>query len=250
MKRASALLCGAAALVLGGAAMAQGADPVPALAPAAPLPQDAPAPAPASPAVDEDNMADELNRRQQIQQTFTLQRMVDGKVIETEQRTVTYSRTDPLRTTESGLSAVDALAQKFDAEVLSKTEAFEEAKLDFVVADLNRDGKMTTEEYLRLVDTWKERGDDAASAEESARERQYRAFVEELEGSGETAPADGEANSRAKFVQMTSGAGVIARDDYHRAWLADFDAADANKDMMLRGEELMRFRALNRAEAL
>ncbi|MEQ1930431.1 MAG: hypothetical protein ABL957_07840 [Parvularculaceae bacterium] len=251
MKKTLAQLSGAAVLALASAALAQGTNPLP--APAAPLPADAPASladASAAPVVDQDNMADDLNRRQQIQQEFTFTRTVDGEVVETDQRSVTYSRSDPVRTTEQNLSAMDALAQKFDAEVLSKTEAFEEAKLDFVTADLNRDGKMTTEEYLRLVDTWNERGADAGSAEESARERQYRAFVEELEGSGESAPAGDEGVVAAKFNTLTAATGLIARDDYYRAWLAEFDSVDANRDKMLRGEELMKFRALNRGEAM
>lgn len=248
MKKTFALLSGAAALALGCAAAA--AEPSPLPAPAAALPSDAPAsPADAAtaPAVDEDNMADDLNRRQQIKQNFVLTREVDGKVVETEERSVTYSRSDPVRTTESNLSALDALKQKFDAEVLSKTEAFEEAKLDFTVADLNRDGKMTTDEYLKLVATWNDRADDGIDGETSARELQYQAFVAELDGAGEEAPAAAGGGAAAKFSTLTAGAGVIAKDDYYRAYLAEFDSVDANKDKMLRGEELMNFRALNRA---
>ncbi|NWG70953.1 MAG: hypothetical protein HXY23_04990 [Parvularculaceae bacterium] len=247
MRKTLAGLSGATALVLSGAAMAQ-TDIAPLPAPAPALPGDAAAPVAAAPVVDEDNMADELNKRQQLQQKFIFTRTVDGKVVETDEREVTYSRGDPIRTTESNVSAMDALAARFDAEVLTKTEAFEEAKLDFVVADLNRDGKLTVDEYLRLVATWRETADDAASPGESARERQYRAFIEELDGRDDAAPAS-DAALAEKFGRLTNMTGVIARDDYYRAWLAEFDSVDADKDMLLRGDELVRFRAMNRGEA-
>lgn len=249
MRKILANISGAAVLATCGAAFAQsGTGPLP--TPAAPLPAEAAPATPGVPVVDEDNMADDLNKRQQLQQKFIFTRTVDGAVVETAEREVVYSRGDPVRTTESDQSAVDALAQKFDAEVLTKTEAFEEAKIDFVVADINRDGKLTVDEYLRLVETWRDTEDDAATPGRSARERQYRAFIEELEGSGETPPANNDAALQEKFGKLTNMTGTIARDDYYRAYLAEFDSVDENKDMMLRGEELMRFRALNRGGSM
>ena len=213
MRKILANISGVAVLATCGAAFAQsGTGPLP--TPAAPLPAEAAPATPGIPVVGEDNMADDLNKRQQLQQKFIFTRTVDGAVVETAEREVVYSRGDPVRTTESNQSAVDALAQKFDAEVLTKTE------------------------------------DDAATPGESARERQYRAFIEELEGSGETPPANNDAALQEKFGKLTNMTGTIARDDYYRAYLAEFDSVDENKDMMLRGEELMRFRALNRGGSM
>jgi len=243
MRKILVPISGAAALALSSAALGQMEAVGPLPAPGSPLPAEA---APGVSVVDEDNIADDLNKRQQLQQKFIFTRTVDGAVVESVEREVTYSRGDPVRTTESNISAIDALAQKFDAEVLTKTEAFEEAKLDFVVADVNRDGKMTVDEYLRLVATWRDAEDDDVTPGESARERQYRAFIDELEGSGEPTPASDEAALRQKFNELTGMTGVIGHDDYYRAYLAEFDSVDANKDMLLRGDELMRFRALNR----
>jgi hypothetical protein len=141
MKKPMTVLCGAAALAtLAFAAAAQSteaplaAPPVP--VPPAAAPSDAPAAAvAAAPQVDEDNMADDLNKRQQLKQAFTFTRTVNGEVVETDTRSITYSRNDPIRTTETTVSPFDALKAKFDSELLSRTEAFREAKLDFTAAD-------------------------------------------------------------------------------------------------------------------
>lgn len=256
MKKPINWICGAVALTLAqglGAALAQGVEAGPLPGPVPALPADSPASiADAGPAViDADNMADDLNKRQQIQQSFVFTRTVNGEIAETEQRAVSYSRDDPVRTTESNLSTLDALQAKFDSEVLTRTEAFEEAKLDFVVADLDRDGKLIEPEYLRLVETWNETraASPASSAEESARERQYRAFVDQLEEDGAT-PAAGGADSKQKFAFMSGAATSIGREDYLREYLLEFDSMDADADMLLKGDELLKFRALNRGENL
>jgi hypothetical protein len=217
--------------------------------PAPALPSDGPASnadAPAGAVVDPDNMADSLNSRQQIRQSFTFTRTKNGEVIETKQETVTYSRSDPVLTTEAQLSPFDALKQRFDNEVLTRTEALEEARLDFVIADLDRDGRLTESEFLRLVATWRDRSGDGDAAE-SARERQYRSFIEQLEN--ETPVSDADA-ARTRYLTLAGSAPSISREDYVRDYLVDFDAMDADGDMMLRGDELIRFRALNRGREL
>lgn len=204
----------------------------------------------AAEAVDPDNMADQLNARQQIRQSFTFTRTVNGEVVETREESIEYSRSDPVRTTEARMSAFDALKAKFDREVLTRTEALEEARLDFVVADSDRDGKMTEAEFLNLVQTWRSEADAAPDDPDTARERQYRAFIEELDGAGTAGAADADANARRKFQFMAGAAQSVGREDYVREYLVDFDAMDANGDMILRGEELMKFRGLNRGDLL
>lgn len=204
-----------------------------------------------SAAVDPDNMADQLNSRQQVRQSFTFTRTVNGEVVETKTETIDYSRSDPVRSTEASTSAFDALKAKFDSEVLSRTEAFEEAKLDFVVADVDHDAKMTESEFLRLVQTWRDQAQDAPSSADSARERQYRAFINELDQTdGAHADQIEDAKARQKFKFMAGAAQSVGREDFIREYLVDFDAMDANGDMLLRGDELVKFRALNRGDSL
>ena len=197
-----------------------------------------------------DEIADLLNSRQQIMQSYTFTRTIDGEVVETGQRTLTYSRKDPVRETEAGDSPLDALKAAFDSEVLTRTEAFEEARLDFVIADQNRDVLMTTDEFAALIETWRETGAHAANApnEETARQRQYRAFVEELDPEG--AREDAETSAGQKFLSMAGASQTVSREDYLREYLLDFDSMDADGDGLLRGEELMLFRALNRGETV
>ncbi len=58
------------------------------------------------------------------------------------------------------------------------------------------------------------------------------------------------AYAKQKFAFMAGAAQTLSLEDYIREYLLDFDAMDVNDDMILTGEELMRFRALNRGETL
>ncbi|WDI31018.1 hypothetical protein PUV54_13750 [Hyphococcus flavus] len=200
--------------------------------------------------VDADNMADLLNSRQQLQQSFTLQRTVNGEVVETEKRTVTYSRDQPYRETEAGKTTVQRLKERYDREALTRTEAFEEAKLDFVIADANRDGAMTAQEFADLVNTW--RLNEARQAEapnnEIAQQRKYDAFLAEIDP--DTAEMQTKAYALEKFAFMAGAAETLSLQDFIRETMLDFDSMDADKDTILTGEELARFRALNRGETV
>ena len=197
-----------------------------------------------------DEMADLLNSRQQLKQTFTVTRTIDGKVTDTEQRTVVYSRDDPVRPTEAGESAAEAVKAAFDREVLTRTEAFEEAKLDFAFADKNRDGKLTEDEFVALALSWRDNAARQAEPtnKEETRQRQYDAFVDSLDP--EAAKAEHAEEARQRFSFMTGAAQTFSREDYIREYLLDFDSMDQNGDMMLKGEELMQFRALNSGAAM
>ncbi len=200
--------------------------------------------------VNPDEMADMLNSSQQLQQTFTLKRTINGEVVETDKRTVTFSRDMPYRETEAGQTTLERLKASFDGEALTRTEAFEEAKLDFIVADVDRNEAMTREEFATLVDGWRKNDARKADAptEEIARQRQYDAFLEELDPS--VAQQQTEAYAREKFAFMAGAAETMSLQDYVREYLLDFDSMDADEDTVLTGEELMRFRALNRGETL
>ncbi|HBS31740.1 MAG TPA: hypothetical protein DEA40_08360 [Parvularcula sp.] len=198
--------------------------------------------APAEPAVNPDEMADLLNSRQQIRQGVTLTRSVDGEVVETKTRTIIYSPDDPLRGSEAGLSPLEALQAEFDSEALTRKEAYEEAKLDFVVADLDRDGKMEESEFIFLVNGWQD-----ATVSGSGRGR----FVDPAAHADEaSARAEHESQARAKFAFLAGGAAAVSKKDYLREVLIDFDALDKNDDGILNGEELLYFRAANRGESI
>lgn len=220
-----------------------------ALAQTAGQPGQEPAGEPA-PEINPDEMADSLNARQQIQQSFTFTRTINGEVVETDKRTITYSRTDPIRPTEGGKTPLQELQEAFNKEVLTRTEAFEEARLDFITADVNRDGVMTADEFVGLVMTWRENDARvaAASDEETARQRQYRAFIEEIDPEG--AAMTIQQAARQKFDFMSGASDTMTREDYIREYLLDFDSMDHDNSMILRGDELMMFRALNRGETL
>lgn len=247
-------LAAAGLILLTASAMAQHpATPEPVDAQPPDAPAEAPAPgetAESQNSADPDNMAAQLNSQQQIKQTFTIKRTINGEVVETDQRTVIYSRSDPTRPSEAGSSVVEELLTAFNNEVLTRAEAFEEAKLDFVVADIDRDNLMSEQEFIGLVDTWRTNAARKAEAadEQTARDRQYRAFIEELNpniGAQESA-----VRASRKFAFMAGASTTIARDDYIREYLLDFDSMDADGDSILRGEELMEFRALNKGETL
>ncbi len=201
-------------------------------------PEAAPAPAEVNP----DEMADLLNSQQQIRQGVTLTRSVDGQVIETRTETLTYSPDDPLRGSEAGLSPLERLQAEFDSEALTRKEAYEEAKLDFVVADLNRDDKMDESEFVFLVNGWQE-----ATVRGSGRGR----FVDPTPHADEAAAkAEHETQARAKFAFLAGGAATVSKKDYLREVLIDFDALDKNDDGILTGPELLYFRVANRGESI
>jgi hypothetical protein len=197
-----------------------------------------------------DEMADQLNAQQQIQQSFTVTRTINGEVVETEKRTVTYDRNNPYRETEAGQSAMEALKAAFDREVLTRTEAFEEAKLDFTAGDKDRDGVLSEGEFIELASEWRvDATREAAPGDpETARERQYRAFLDEL--NPEASKEELAARAKQKFLFMAGAAGALSREDYVREYLLDFDSMDRNRDMLLKANELMEFRAANRGEAI
>ena len=208
-------------------------------APAAPS---APAEHSAAPPVNEDEMADLLNSQQQIRQGVTLTRSIDGTVVETRTETLTYSPDDPLRGSEAAMSPLERLKAEFASDALTRKEAFEEAKLDFVIADLNRDGKMDESEFVFLVNGWQD-----ATVTGSGRGR----FVDPTPHADEAvAKAEHESQARAKFSFIAGGSATVSRKDYMREVLIDFDALDKNGDGVLTGDELLNFRIANRGESI
>jgi hypothetical protein len=167
---------------------------------------------------------------------------VDGQVVETRTETITYSPNDPLRSTEASLSPLEALEAEFDSEALTRKEAYEEAKLDFVVADLDRNDKMDESEFVYLVNGWQE-----ATVRGGGRGR----FVDPTRHADEdAAKAEHERQARAKFAFLAGGPATVSKKDYLREVLIDFDALDKNDDGILTGPELLYFRVANRGESI
>ena len=205
--------------------------------------QDAAAPA-AAPS--EDEMADLLNSRQQLQQGVTLQRTVDGEVVETRKETVVYDHADPLRSSESAVAPIDRLRADFDQETLTRREALKEAELDFSLADKDRNGWMTDVEFADLVHAWRE-GDVRSSALGKS-DRAIR-FVDFHDGLAEEA-ADQLAMDEAKrkYAAMVGDRGALTKREFTREVSAAFDRADADQNGLLRDSELIAFRAEARGE--
>jgi hypothetical protein len=198
--------------------------------------------APEAPAMNEDQMADFLNSQQQIRQGVTLTRTIDGKVVETRTETITYSPDDPLRGSEAAMSPLERLKAEFASDALTRKEAFEEAKLDFVIADLNRDDKLEESEFVFLVNGWHD-----ATVSGSGRGR----FVDPTPHADEAdAKVEHERQARAKFSFIAGGAATVSRKDYIREVLIDFDALDKSGDGVLTADELLNFRIANRGESI
>lgn len=192
-----------------------------------------------------DEAASFLNSRQQLQQTFTLKRTINGEVVEEKTETVTLSPGAPYRPTEAGETTLQKMREAFDREVLTRVEAFEEAKLDFTVADVNRDNQMSAEEFAGLVETWRnmEERAEPVLTEEEERQRAFEALFQTEEQTERRQQA-----ALQKFAFMSGAAPTIGRADYIREYLLDFDAMDTDDDTILRAEELQDFRAALRGE--
>jgi Ca2+-binding EF-hand superfamily protein len=147
-----------------------------------------------------------------------------------------------LRGSEAALSPIERLKAEFASGALTRKEAFEEAKLDFVIADLNRDGKMDESEFVFLVNGWQD-----ATVSGSGRSR----FVDPTPHADEAAAkADYEQQARAKFSFIAGGSATVSRKDYMREVLIDFDALDKSGDGVLTADELLNFRIANRGESI
>ncbi|MEZ5921295.1 MAG: hypothetical protein R3C60_08070 [Parvularculaceae bacterium] len=190
--------------------------------------------------IDPDNMAAYLNAQQKIQQKVKLTRSIDGQVVETKEKTLTYSKDDPLTSTEAGQTALEKLKAEFDSETLTRKEAVDEAKLDFVVADTDRDGKMTPDEFAFLVEGWQ-----SDEVEGGGRDR----FVDPVQhASAEEAKSEHEKQARAKFAFMAGDKVALSSKQYLKAAMFDFDTFDTNNDGVLTGQELLHYREANRGE--
>lgn len=195
--------------------------------------------------VDEDAITRELNANTRLDRSFTLRRRVNGELVETTKRTVAL----PRGATDNDTAPSERALAAYDDEVLSRVEALEEAKNDFTAADTNKDGLMSKAEFEALAKTWRakaRREESAESQEHLAREERREAFLAELKR--ETDDTRPHTDAARKFAFLAGMSQTISREDYVREYMLDFDSVDENKDMILKGDELKQFRALNRGE--
>ncbi len=184
---------------------------------------------------DPDNAAASLNAQQQLQQSFTFTRTINGEVVETQTRTVIFDKSTPVQDTEAGASPVEKLKTSFDLEALTRTEAYEEAKLDFALADIDRDGALTSPEFVRLAGLWREADN---TSNDAPRVDAWWAKPKD----GATIQSVEEAAQR-KFMFMAGAAETLDLTTYIREVLTDFDAMDDDNDGILRDDPLISFRA-------
>ena len=193
---------------------------------------------------DDDNIAAQLNAAQTINRTYTLTRSINGEVVETDARTVTIDGK-----TADEIPTLASITAAFDGEVLTRTEAFEEAKTDFALADANQDNFLSSDEFANLVVSWrnsKRHYRPTPTSEEAQRDQRIRAFLDEIDPMAQTMTAM--ARARDKFRFMAGVAPALSQKDYISEVLVDFDAMDQNGDLILKDTELARFRAANCGE--
>jgi hypothetical protein len=242
MMLAFAAASGAVSIAAASAQEATGLPPAPvALEADAPAPVDAPAAA-AEPAINEDEMADLLNARQQVKQGVTLTKTVDGKVIDTRKDTIVYAKDDPIRGSEAGPSALEKLQAEFDSQTLTRREALQEAKTDFVLADLDRSETLTADEFVFLVMGWQN-----ADITGVGRDRFIDPYFHVDQA---TADAEHQAQARAKFAAMAGAEVAISKKALSREVTREFDEHDLDDDELLTGDELLNFRASVRGEPI
>lgn len=162
---------------------------------------------------DSDNVAASLNAAQRLKQSYTLTRTVDGEVVERESREIAVDDDAPTRPTEAGVSALERLKADFDGETLTRREAVDAARLDFALADKNRDGVMSADEFDGLAAIWR------------------------------TRDAIADASGRAPAATPVEPFPTLASQDFLARLMAAFDDSDSDGDGVLRGEQLTSYGA-------
>ncbi|HNS87306.1 MAG TPA: VCBS repeat-containing protein, partial [Parvularculaceae bacterium] len=110
------------------------------------------------------------------------------------------------------------------------------------VADLDRNDAMDAAEFGFLVKGWEEAEIAGAG---SGRFVEPFFHIDERSAAAEHAEL-----ARAKFAEMAGEVGALSQKKYTRKVIEDFKRFDANDDDLLRGEELLNFRAAVRGEPI
>ena len=194
----------------------------------------------ASQTASSDEMAADLNAQQSIRQTFTVTRTLNGSVVETARREVTPGRQNALRPTEAGQSLAEAVRASFDRELLTRTEAYDEAKLDFALGDVNLDKMIDAEEFIRLAGLLRIEFEEINYLDPGTG-TSLRGYGTPLKD--QSAPVAERRDSRAYFQSLTGPAATTLDErGFVLGFLREFDLADANADGLLSGNELRAFR--------
>ncbi|MEO1013698.1 MAG: hypothetical protein AAFX08_00775 [Pseudomonadota bacterium] len=182
-----------------------------------------------------ESLAAELTRRHQLKQSFTVQRRVNGEVVETTEETVVLGDDLPSRPTEAGKTIKEQLKDAFDRKALTRTEALAEGKLDFAIGDVDRDGLLNAAEFERLIALLSANDVSSAAAGGAAERESLRAsFVSGLEA----------VQPEVSFETFSGPeAAPIDEKRFTLEFLKVFDGADADADGVLQGDELRAFRS-------
>lgn len=190
---------------------------------------------------DNDDFANELTKRHQLQQTFTVRRRVNGKIVETTEQSISLENAGPLNPTEAGTTLEQQLKASFDQQALTRQEAFDEATLNFSLGDINSDGLLTETEFARLLDVMAADFQQTATQNDDTADERRRRFIQELTGEQEdvTKLSYSELVSSPSADQVTEPNKV----NFRLLYLKLFDGADQNTDGILMDKELSNFRS-------
>ncbi len=201
---------------------------------AAPLSaQETPPAPPTSEDTEKDNIADDLNARRRVNPTATVKRVINGEIVETKKVPVP-DEAYPNQPTEAGMTASEVVRLRIDRETLTRTEAAEEARLDFDVADQNNDSNMSLPELEALFAV---RPIDPNYAM-FFKNGDVRKDEQDPQLTGETA-----TRLADRFFLMQGTDEKLGETVYVRHVINEFDVVDHDGDGVLKGEELNRFRA-------
>ena len=185
-----------------------------------------------------DNIADSLNAKQDIKQTMTVTKTVNGEVVETQTVEVPNDPKFAKMPTEAGVTKTQAVLSQAEREILTRTEAAEEAKVDFTLADKDNDGKMTLAEYeglfvARTIDP------------------NYKPVLAEFKTEdGKDSPlitGDHAQVLSDRYHLMSGVDGSVNQSVFLKTFMNDFDLSDRDQSATLTGDELVTFRSLQLA---
>ncbi len=193
-----------------------------------------------------DEMAASLNAQQSISQDVVITRRVNGQVVETTRRTVSFDRGRPIRGTEAAVSLIDQVKASYDRELLTRPEAFSEGKVNFALGDKNLDKILSEDEFVRLMTLLKDNGEDALNGGARSKRSDFIAQLDEAAARKTFKALEARDYRPPLFVE---GVEVPRTDQtplderkFVLAFLEEFDKADANKDGLLEHAELEAFR--------
>ena len=145
----------------------------------------------------------------------------------------------PAKAPEETAAIIDA------KQVGTRDEAKLYAASEFLQADQNADGKIDKEEFIAYASVRAPMYDPLAERTADAVGEKNANKAEKLE----SAAADKAKNAEEQFAAISKGDEAISKNEMVEARVAQFDAADADKDETLDASERVQFAALTTLKA-